>query len=285
MNYIIYAYYKKDNKEIVYVGLTNNLERRRQEHEKYEPYEKGRPHYNYPLSRGIRKYGEAYYDCKILEKGLSLEQAKEKEKYWIKYYDTYEDPSKYNLTPGGETTCWTKFEKETIEQVKKMLEQKKSFQEIMDKTQVSIPHISEINMGKRHFDENREYPINTQTCGRKLAQEDVFIILQLLNQGELRIPEIAKQFGVSDTVIRRINRGESYRQKELSYPIRKERTPQKKNKRLTQEEINELIVDLEQSFISFSELASKYDVGITTIYNINKGTTHKQKNKTYPLRK
>ena len=285
MKYVIYAYYKKDSEEIVYIGLTNDFIRRRREHEKYEPYEEGRPHYNYPLSRGIRKYGEAYYDCKILEDGLSLEQAREKEKYWIKYYDTYEDPSKYNLTPGGDSTCWTKFEDESIEQVKKMLEQKKSFQEIADKTQVSLSHISEINTGKRHFDENREYPINPQTCGRKLTEEDIFIILRLLGQGELRISEIAIQFGVSDTVIRRINRGESYRQEGKSYPIRKERTPQKKNKRLTQEEINNLILDLEQTFIPFPELASKYGVGITTIYNINNGTTRKQKNKTYPLRK
>lgn len=252
MKYVIYAYYKKDNEEIVYIGLTNDFIRRRREHEKYEPYEKGRPHYNYPLSRGIRKYGEAYYDCKILEDGLSLEQAREKEKYWIEYYDTYKDPSKYNLTPGGDDTCWTKFEDETIEQVKKMLEQKKSFQEIADKTQVSLSHISEINTGKRHFDENREYPINPQTCGRKLTEEDVFTILRLLEQGELRIPEIAIQFGVSDTVIRRINKGESYHQEGVAYPIRKERTPQKKNKMLNQEEVNNLILDLEQTFIPFS---------------------------------
>ena len=179
MKYVIYAYYKRDNEEVVYVGLTNDFVRRRREHEKYEPYEEERPHYNYPLSRGIRKYGEAYYDCKILEEGLSLEQAKEKEKYWIKYYNTYEDPSKYNLTPGGETTCWTKFEDEVIEQVKRMLEQKKSFQEITEKTQVSLSHISEINMGKRHFDKNREYPINPQTCGRKLTQKDILEILCL----------------------------------------------------------------------------------------------------------
>lgn len=285
MKYVIYAYYKKNNEEIVYVGLTNDFVRRRREHEKYEPYEEGRPHYNYPLSRGIRKYGEAYYGCKILEDDLSLEQAKEQEKYWIKYYNTYEDPSKYNLTPGGDDTCWTKFEDDVIEQVKRMLEQKKSFQEITEKTQVSLPHISEINLGKRHFDEDREYPINSQTCGRKLAQKDVLDILLLLRQESLRIPEIAEQFKVSDTVIRRINRGESYRQEEVSYPVRKERTPQKKNKRLTQEEVDNLIVDLEQSSTPFVKLASKYGVGVTTIYNINNGTTRKQKNKTYPLRK
>ena len=63
MNYLIYAYYKQNTNEIVYVGLTNNLERRRCEHEIYEPQEKGRPHYDYPLSRGIRKYGVDYYGC------------------------------------------------------------------------------------------------------------------------------------------------------------------------------------------------------------------------------
>lgn len=38
-HYIIYKYIKIDENEVVYVGRTNNLERRRREHEVYEPTE------------------------------------------------------------------------------------------------------------------------------------------------------------------------------------------------------------------------------------------------------
>lgn len=91
------------------------------EHERYEPFEEGRPHYNYPLSRGIRKYGLDYYECIVLEDNLTEEEAKEQEKYWIEYYDTYNNPEGYNYTPGGELTPWTKFSESIIKEVKSLL--------------------------------------------------------------------------------------------------------------------------------------------------------------------
>ena len=94
--YIIYKYIKIDTNEVVYIGRTNNLERRRREHEIYEPWEEKRPHYNYPLSRGIRKYGKENYKCEIIEVVDSYEKSLQQEKYWIKYYNTFEDNTKYN---------------------------------------------------------------------------------------------------------------------------------------------------------------------------------------------
>lgn len=285
MNYLIYAYYKKNTNEIVYVGLTNNLKRRRREHEVYEPQEKGRPHYDYPLSKGIRKYGVDYYGCQILEDNLTLQQAKDREKYWIAYYDTYNDPSKYNYTLGGDSFCTQKFENETIEKVKFLLEQKQPFQKIFETTGVSISHISEINTGKRWYEKNREYPINNQTYGRKLTPQQVSTIMELLENSDKRAPEISQEFGVSDTVIRRINRGQSYYNPNKDYPLRKEKTPPKKKKKLNEKELIELIDEIENSSTPFSVLAEKYSIGVTTVYNINNGTTRKLKEKNYPLRK
>lgn len=124
MEYTIYKYIKKDINEVVYVGRTNNFSRRKNEHEKYEPFEEGRPHYNYPLSRGIRKYGVDAYQCEIIEIVTTYEESLSREKYWIKYYDTFNDPSKYNYTPGGELSFTTaKFNDEIIDEVKSLLEQ------------------------------------------------------------------------------------------------------------------------------------------------------------------
>lgn len=104
-----------------------------------------------------------------------------KKKYWIKYYNTFEDITKYNYTPGGELSFTTaKFEDAIIDEVKKLLEERISFKEISDRTGVSISHISEINTGKRRRDNIHTYPINEMTCGRKLNHTQVQEIISLL---------------------------------------------------------------------------------------------------------
>lgn len=92
MKWIIYGYKKISSNKIVYVGQTSNLEYRRYKHEKYDPFTKGIIEYDYPLSRGIRKYGLSEYELIILEENInSLEEAIQKEVYWIKFYNTYND--------------------------------------------------------------------------------------------------------------------------------------------------------------------------------------------------
>ena len=89
MKNVIYAYKKKSSNKIVYVGQTNNLEYRHKQHIQYDPYNPKNREYNYPLSRGIRKYGVDEYELVILEDDLLQSQLNEREIYWIKFYDTY----------------------------------------------------------------------------------------------------------------------------------------------------------------------------------------------------
>lgn len=284
-HYIIYKYIKIDENEVVYVGRTNNLERRRREHELYEPTEVGRPHYNYPLSRGIRKYGIEAYRCEIIEEVFTYEDSLKQEKYWIKYYDTFNDPSKYNYTPGGELSFTTaKFEDEIIEEVKSLLEQQIDYETIKDRTGVSISHISEINTGKRRRDKNRTYPINEMTRGRKISSKELEEIVYLLQTTQMTCADIGKKYGVSGTTIQRINSGSLQYQNNLSYPIRARITPHKKHT-LTKAELSELYDDIINTDIPFSQLAIKYNISTSTVYNINRGTSRKNNNYTYPLRK
>lgn len=284
-HYIIYKYIKIDTNEVVYVGRTNNLERRRREHELYEPTEVNRPHYNYPLSRGIRKYGIGAYKCEIIEEVFTYEESLKQEKYWIKYYDTFNDPSKYNYTPGGELSFITaKFEDEIIEEVKSLLEQQIDYETIRDRTGVSISHISEINTGKRRKDKNRIYPINEKTRGRKIGSKELQEIIELLQTTQMTCAEIGKKYNVSGGAIQRINNGSVQHQDNINYPIRTRVTPQKKHT-LTTVELSELYNDIINTDIPFSQLAIKYNVSTTTIYNINKGVSRKNNNYIYPLRK
>ena len=74
-------YRKLTTNEIVYVGQTVNLQFRRIQHEKYDPFNPNTKEYNYPLSRGIRKYGVENYECIILEEVNSESELNDREKY------------------------------------------------------------------------------------------------------------------------------------------------------------------------------------------------------------
>lgn len=50
----------------------------------------------------IKLYGKENFTIELIEE-CPQEQANEKERYWIKFYNSYEDKTKgYNLTPGGD---------------------------------------------------------------------------------------------------------------------------------------------------------------------------------------
>lgn len=86
--------YKISNKinSRVYIGLTNNLERRFNEHK----IGKG----SIPLYKDIIKYGEENFDFSVLEEVEDYNQASQKEIQYIYDYDAI--ISGYNMTAGGE---------------------------------------------------------------------------------------------------------------------------------------------------------------------------------------
>lgn len=82
-----------------YVGLSSNILRRWGEHKRI-PFNESSKEYNYPLYRAIRKYGLENFNFEILERNLDDKQLKEREAYWINYYDSVHNG--YNITEGGE---------------------------------------------------------------------------------------------------------------------------------------------------------------------------------------
>ena len=225
MSNIIYAYKKKSSNKIVYVGQTVNLEYRNKQHIDYDPYNKNNREYNYPLSRGIRKYGKEEYELLILEDNLLKEDLDEREKYWIKYYDTYFNG--YNQSLGGSNPIKPIFNEQLIDLIIKMLQDYDySFQDICDKTGVSMTHIYNINIGNRRKREDLEYPIRPNnikgTKGLKFSQEENKKIHFLLKNSPKQLKEIAKEFNCETTTISRINKGttKAYRLPEYTYPIR-----------------------------------------------------------------
>lgn len=74
----------------IYIGLTTRtLELRWKEHCR---------HNNQVIDKAIQKYGKDNFSLEILEE-CSDELLDEREKYWIKYYDSFKNG--YNVTAGG----------------------------------------------------------------------------------------------------------------------------------------------------------------------------------------
>lgn len=95
--------YKITNKENghMYIGLSKNIERRFSDHKTKALNSKKQDDLDKVLYKAMRKYGVDNFTYEIIEE-CPEEQLKEREIYWIKYYNTYEDRNHYNETPGGD---------------------------------------------------------------------------------------------------------------------------------------------------------------------------------------
>ena len=84
-----------------YIGMSNNIERRINEHKNKSFSSNKKDDLNKVLYKAIRKYGWDNFDWVILEE-CPNDKLKEREIYWIDHYNTYKDRNHYNETPGGD---------------------------------------------------------------------------------------------------------------------------------------------------------------------------------------
>lgn len=84
-----------------YIGLSKNIEKRIREHISHGINGKRKDDINKALYNAFKKYGIENFVFDILEE-CEENKLKEREIYWISYYNTYLDKSHYNLTPGGD---------------------------------------------------------------------------------------------------------------------------------------------------------------------------------------
>lgn len=85
-----------------YIGQSINIKNRWAAHKSYYKTNaptKNNKYYNCNLYTAMRKYGIENFNFEILEE-CSKDLLDEREKYWINYYDTYENG--YNMTKGGD---------------------------------------------------------------------------------------------------------------------------------------------------------------------------------------
>lgn len=268
-----------------YIGQSIDADKRFKEHCKcYTDYVS-------LINRAINKHGKEHFTYKILEKQIS--NYNEREKYWIKYYNTMV-PNGYNLTDGGEEP--PKFYGTDhpnsvliLEQVRNIKEDLKltrlSYIELAKKYGISKREVLRINHGICYSNIDEQYPIReTPNINGKLTEEDVDLVIEMLKYTYYFTGEIANRFGVKEHAISDINSGKTHFRDDIEYPIRKWKSCGVIL--FTYEQVTEIIRLLQYSDISLNQIAKEYGVYVQSIQHINDGTAikYRRDNVEYPIR-
>lgn len=113
----------------VYIGITNQGAGARYRHHWYEA-RIGEPS---PVHRSMAKYGEENFTFEIIEVVDTYDELKEREKYWIKFYDSMNREKGYNLTEGGDGTFGRLHSEETKEKIRQKAIGRKASEETKKK--------------------------------------------------------------------------------------------------------------------------------------------------------
>ena len=252
-----------------------------------------------PVHQAMRKHD---FNFELLEECHgSREEMGEREKYWINFYNTFKDKSKgYNLTPGGDGMCCgvdnpaAKLNEQQIQEVyNKLINEKTKFiYQIAAEYNISPEAISDINNGRRYFNEFLNYPLRSEQYIPKVekgiknhlakfkTQEEINKIYDELKNSNLTLRELANKYNICYTTISKINRGLEYQKENFDYPIRKE----KRNLKLSYDDIDKIYEILINTKESLKSISKKYNVSQDTIIRLNKGETYKKENYIYPIR-
>lgn len=118
-NYKVYVHTNKINNK-KYVGITKQDPKCRWKNG-FGYYSKNNTSY---LWKAIQKYGWDSFTHEIIEEGLLRSEANEKEKYYIKLYDSSNPSYGYNLTLGGDGFCGMPRSEETKKKISESLKGK-----------------------------------------------------------------------------------------------------------------------------------------------------------------
>lgn len=123
-------------------------------------------------------------------------------------------------------------------------------------------------------------------CEKKIKDNNIVIdIIDMIKITNLSFAQIANKFKVSKCVVSAINKGISYKQEDIEYPIRETNI----NRLLMKEEVRDIVHMLQSTKISMPKIAEMYDIHRMTITKINNGLCYlryiKDLKLEFPIRK
>ena len=182
----------------------------------------------------------------------------------------------------------TRYSNELIKQIRYSLKYELdfSFKKIAQKYKVDCSQLSLINQGKIYYVNGEDYPLRKKRK-RDLDNSIVDAIIEDIVNSDLCMSDIAKKYNVSSVRISGINQGKIYIKKDLKYPLREEGDMRNKGRKnfIDRDFILEIHSLLRQG-VSCKEIAEKYNISNTTVYNINSGKIKKYyiEGVRYPIR-
>ena len=182
-----------------------------------------------------------------------------------------------------------RYKPEKIKQVVFSLkhEKDKTLRQIAKEYEIDYSQLNNINQGYIYRIKNEKYPLRDGKIG-SFSQEQINEIIALLKNPEISQKEIARKYNVSPSMIASINKGNTYFNDSLSYPIRSNYQRDKEKILFIDKEILESIEkDLLSGKLSMRKIADKYSIPFPTILNLNKGNIKKYRNEKidYPIRR
>lgn len=275
---------KNDINTKVYIGQALDSEKRFKSHCKGN-YD------NSLIDKAIQKYGKQHFWYEILE--AQVENYNERERYWIKYYNS-KNPHGYNILNGGQNPPLyrgnehpnTKISEENVIKLKKDLaETQIPLSQLANKYQISKKQVLRINQGISRATLNESYPIRKKpNINGKLTEKDVDDIIEILKYTYRFNGDIAREYGVEVHTISKINTGELHHRNNIQYPIRNWKSGG--IILFTYEQVTEIIKALSDTKESIQSISKRYNVDRRAIENINRGTSKKyyREGLSYPLR-
>lgn len=276
---------KNDINTKVYIGQSLDAKERFKSHCK-KNYD------NSLIDKAIQKYGKEHFWFEILES--QIENYNEREKYWIKYYNSLK-PFGYNILTGGEEppTYYgnehpnIKISDDDVLKLKvDLAETDISLSQLAKKYNISKRQVLRINQGISRAALDEKYPIRKNpNINGKLTEQDVDNIIDLLKYTYRFNGDIAREYGVEVHTISKINDGTAHHRDNIQYPIRNWKSSG--IILFTYEQVTEIINALSNTKESIQSLAKKYNVDRRAIEGINRGTSKKyfREGLSYPLRK
>lgn len=262
MKIYIYSFINKINHHR-YIGKTNDVDRRKREHKSMAFNPKVIQNHDCLWYQKIRQYGWDNFDFEILDVA-NEDNWKEKEKYWIEYYNTFNGAG-YNTTPGGDGESYGGIlSEEEVDGIYKMLKDNQIPQEMIAiEYGISQTLVSNINQGKRYRQENKNYPIRKNY---KNGLEEYDDLIKLLKTTVLSFREIGEKLNIAESSVKKINYGMMQHDSEIEYPIRKFDT----------RVVSPIEKELIYSSLSIEDIAKKHNKTVKYVENINKGKTNKK---------